>query len=150
MLVVSTTWSTDNRRGKTHIEDERRDPTYKLIFAICENEPVGFIEARMEDAETGFIRPCRPCVLPTFQQCDLHTRLVEISIKHLQNNGAKTAEFSIVGSANDVTPYLDPYQKIGFGVWRQAKIMQKKSYHVTNPKTDLPLSVCHPQGMQGW
>lgn len=75
--------------AKKAIERSRKDSTYRLIFAFSDSAPVGFIEAKMDDVETGRIFPYRPCVLPMYLQRDVDTALVKAAVEHLQKYGAK-------------------------------------------------------------
>src|SRR3989304_551392 len=42
--------------AKQEIEEKKKNPTYRLIFALTQDQPIGFIEASMEDANTACAR----------------------------------------------------------------------------------------------
>ena len=128
-------------RAQREIEENRRNPTYRLIFALLDNKPVGFIEIRMLDTQMGEILHYNPCVLPEYWQKDVASALVETAVEDLRKNGAGKVKFSIVGRAEDVAPYLNLYQANGFTIQRRAVTMTRKLDTVPDYKTRLPLKL---------
>lgn len=123
------------------IEKNRKDPTYKLIFAILENRHIGFIEANMEDASTGRIFPYRPCILPTYRRQGVGASLVRVAMGHLRKQGAQKIKFSIMGLNGDTSPYISLYQSLGFKVWRKAQSMQRSLDNIPDPAPCSPLKL---------
>lgn len=128
-------------KAKEHIEREKKNSTYRLIFAIKDSEPVGFIEAAMENTNSGFIFPYRPCILPSFQESNLRAKLVEAALEHLVKNGARTVKFSINGCFTDVAPYINLYQDMGFEMWRRAYLMQRTLDNIPKPNIGIQLKL---------
>ncbi|MDI6905030.1 MAG: GNAT family N-acetyltransferase [Candidatus Bathyarchaeia archaeon] len=126
---------------RKNIEKNRKDSTYRLIFAISEKRLVGFIEARMKDAETGEIFPYRPCVLPIYRQQSVDKALVETAFEHLRKCGARKVRFSIMGVAGDTTPYIDLYLSLGFQIWRKAQSMRRNFDNIPDCTIPLPLKL---------
>jgi ribosomal protein S18 acetylase RimI-like enzyme len=112
--------------AKQEIEQKNRNPTYKLIFAMTEDNPIGFTEASMEDAQTGLIYGYTPCILPTYPQEKIGSALIRTAVKHLKEQGAKKLRYSIMGRNSDTTPYIELYQSQGFKITRKALTMLKK------------------------
>ncbi len=125
--------------AKQEIQQKSRNPTYRLIFATTENNPIGFTEASMEDAQTGLIYGYSPCILPTYPQKEVGTALIQTAIKHLREQGAKKLKYSIMGRNSDTTPYIELYQALGFRIARKALVMWKKLD--TLPEYTTPLLI---------
>lgn len=126
-------------KAKEHIEHEKKNSTYRLIFAVQDSKPIGFIEAAMENTKSGFIFPYRPCILPSFQEPNLRAILVEAALDHLVKKGARTVKFSINGSFSDVTPYINLYQKMSFEMCRRAYLMQRNLDNIPEPDICIQL-----------
>lgn len=126
---------------RKEIEKNRNDPTYRLIFAILGNRPIGFIEANMEDVERGRIFPYRPCILPMYRQRNVEVALVKAAAEHLRKCGAQKTKFSIMGLDSDISPYIDLYQSLGFQVWREAQSMQRSLNNIPDYVPNLPLKL---------
>lgn len=127
--------------ARKEIEKNRKEPTYKLIFAILENRHIGFIEASMEDANIGRIFPYRPCILPTYRRQGFGASLVRVAMEHLQKHGAQKIKFSIMGLDDDTAPYINLYQSLGFKVWRKAQSMQRSLDNIPDPAPCSPLKL---------
>jgi len=112
--------------AKQEIAQKSGNSTYRLIFALTENNPIGFIEASMEDAQTGLIHGYTPCILPTYSQKEVGSALIQTAVKHLREQGAKKLRYSIMGRNSDTTPYIELYQTLDFKISRKALIMWKK------------------------
>ncbi|HKZ94050.1 MAG TPA: GNAT family N-acetyltransferase [Candidatus Bathyarchaeia archaeon] len=125
--------------AKQEIEEKKKNPTYRLIFALTQDQPIGFIEASMEDANTGQIHHYSPCILPTSPQLEVSSALVEAAIKHLEEQGAQKLKYSIMGRPSDTTPYIELYQALDFKIVRKALIMWKKLD--TPPEYTTPLLI---------
>ncbi len=127
--------------AKKSMEKNRKDSTYRLIFAILENRLVESMEARMEDVETGRIFPYRPCVLPMYRQRGVDAALVKTAVEHLRKCGARKVKFSIMGFDSDTTPYIDLYQRLGFQIWRKAQSMRRRLHNIPDCTIHLPLKL---------
>jgi ribosomal protein S18 acetylase RimI-like enzyme len=127
--------------ARKEIEQNRKESTYRLIFAILENRHIGFIEANMEDVNIGRIFPYRPCILPTYRRPEVEAALVRVAMEHLRKCGAEKVKFSIMGVASDVMPYVNLYQSLGFEIWRKAQSMRRSLENIPECKTHLPLTI---------
>ena len=107
-------------KAKKEIQENKKDPTYKLIFALSDNAPIGFIETKMPDTQTGEILHYNPCVLPEYWQKNSASALVEAAVEHLRKNGAEKVKFSIMGRTSDTAPYLALYTAKNFTIQRKA------------------------------
>ncbi len=125
--------------ARKEIEKNRKESTYKLIFAVSENRHIGFIEANVEDVKIGRILPYRPCILPTYRLPEVGAALVRVAMEHLQKHGAQKVKFSIMGLDSDTSQYIDLYQSLGFKVWRRAQSMRRSLDNVPDPISHLPL-----------
>ena len=128
-------------RAKKEIEENKKDPTYQLIFALSDKKPIGFIETKMQDERTGEILHYNPCVIPEHWQKNAASALVEAAVKHLRKSGAQKVKFSIMGRTPDTAPYLALYQARNFTIQRKAVSMTAKLDTIPEPKTHLPLKL---------
>jgi len=122
---------------KKKIDKYRNFAAFKLIFAVIDEIPVGFITALVYDEpSTGYIVQYEPCVLPIFRSQIVETKLIEAAINHLRKNGVTTIRYSIVGLPKDIMHYVDLFKKIGFQEWRLAQTMERSL------ETSIPDCLC--------
>lgn len=127
--------------ARKEIEKNRKESTYKLIFAILENRHIGFIDANMEDVITGRIFPYRPCILPNFRRPEVGAALVRVAMEHLRKCGAQKIKFSIMGLNSDTSSYIDLYQSLDFKVWRKAQSMRRSLDNIPDYAPHFPLKL---------
>lgn len=128
-------------KAKKEIQENKKDPSYQLSFALSDNKPIGFIETKMPDTQTGEILNYNPCVLPEYWQKNAASALVEAAVEHLRKKGALRVKFSIMGRTPDTAPYLALYQAKNFTIQRKAVTMTTKLDTIPEPKTHLPLKL---------
>lgn len=131
--------TTEGARRK--IERYRNTPAFRLLFAVIDNEFVGFITTMVwDDVTEGYIVQYEPCVLPSFQNQNVENKLVEAAIDHLQKYGINTIKYSIVGSPVDITHYVILFKKLGFKEWRLAQTMERSlETPIPNYSCGIPL-----------
>jgi ribosomal protein S18 acetylase RimI-like enzyme len=111
---------------RKRVEKYRNFAAFKLLLAIIDDVPVGFITAMVYDEpSTGYIVQYEPCVLPIFRNQGVETKLVEAVIDHLRKNSARTMRYSIVGLPKDMMHHVDLFKKVGFKEWRLAQTMER-------------------------
>lgn len=128
------------------IEHHKQSPGYKLLFAVTNNKPVGFIEAMIEE-NIGRIGLYQPVVMPEFQQQGIENLLVKDAIEHLRRNSVRKIRFSIMGLSEDVEPYLDLYRSMSFEVWRQAQTMIRSLEDIPDCKPETPLQILNSRSL---